>query len=165
MDFGAIVRKVRQRIIAPVAKRAQAIVTCGLTSQKLAMTLCVGAAFGTIPLVWGTSIICLVLAQILRLNHVALQSVNYLLWPVHLALLIPFFKLGAVLLPWGPVLPGHQLSAIVHNPGLITMNIFFWLTLKAVAVWLITVIPAALLAYVILRSTVLRENASVSESM
>lgn len=152
-----------QRMVSPVVKRAQGIVTCGLTPQKLAMTLCFGTAFGTIPLVWGTSIICLILAKILRLNHVALQSVNYLLWPVHLALLIPFFKLGTLLFPWGPVLPDHQLSAIVHSPGLITLNIFLWLTLKAVAVWLMTVIPIALLAYLILRATVLRETVSINQ--
>lgn len=153
-----------QQLMSPVVKRAQGIVTCGLTPQKLAMTLCIGAAFGTIPLVWGTSIICLVLAQLFRLNHVALQSVNYLLWPVHLALLIPFFKLGTLLFPWGPQLPDHQISSILHSPGLATLNIFLWLTLKAVAVWLVTVIPTALLAYMILRSTILRETASIPET-
>jgi uncharacterized protein (DUF2062 family) len=151
------------RVIAsPVVKRLQAIMSCGLTPQKLALTLCLGIAFGIIPLVWGTSLICIIIAQVFRLNHVALQSVNYLLWPVHLALLMPFFKLGTWLFPWGPPLPGHLISTLLHTPGQFSLNVFGWLTLKALAAWLVTVIPAALLTYGMLRTTVFRESTQTS---
>ena len=150
--------QLRRCIVSPVLMRVQAIVSCGLTPQKLAMTLCIGAAFGIIPLVWGTSLICIVLAQLFRLNHIALQCVNYLLWPVHLALLLPLFKLGAWLFPWGPPLPVHLITSMLQNPGLFTLNIYGWLTLKAVVAWLVTVVPAALLTYALLRATVCREN-------
>jgi len=152
-------------IASPVMKRVQNVMSCGLTPQKLAMTLCIGIAFGIIPLVWGTSLICIFLAHSFKLNHIALQSVNYLLWPVHLALLVPFFKLGAWLFPWGPSLPNHFISSVLHNPGLLSLNILGWLTLKALAAWMMTVIPAALLAYLILRATVFRENSQVAEDL
>jgi uncharacterized protein (DUF2062 family) len=145
-------------IASPVVQRARLVMSCGLTPRKLAMTLCLGIAFGIIPLVWGTSLICIVLAQLFRLNHVALQSVNYLLWPVHLALLVPFFKLGAWLFPWGPALPVSVLATALHNPGQFSLNIFGWLTCKALAAWLVTVIPSALLTYMILRATVFKER-------
>jgi uncharacterized protein (DUF2062 family) len=151
-----------QLIVTPVFKRVQTIMSCGLTPQKLALTLCLGTAFGIIPLVWGTSLICVIIAQVFRLNHIALQSVNYLLWPVHLALLIPFFKLGAWLFPWGPPVPPQILTTLAQSPGMSSLNILGWITLKALAAWMVTVLPVALLSYGILRITTFRVNEQAS---
>lgn len=136
-------------IAAPVLKRLQAVMTCGLTSQKLALTLCVGTALGIMPLLWGTSLICLMLAHLFRLNHVALQSVNFMLYPVQLALLLPFFKLGAWLFPWGPPIPPNMFSTLINNPGS-SLHLLGWIVLTSLAAWLVTALPAALLAYGIL---------------
>ena len=144
-------KRMWHRVTKPFLQRIKTIMSCGLTPQKLALTLCIGIAFGVVPLVWGTSLICIILAHVFKLNHVALQSVNYLLWPVHLALLAPFFKLGAWLFPWGPAVPSNMLFSIIQNPGLSSLHIFGWMTLKAIVVWMLTVLPAALLAYWILR--------------
>lgn len=132
---------------------------CGLTPQKLALTLCIGSALGTMPLLWGTSIICIVIAHTFKLNHVALQSVNYLLYPVQLALLVPFFKLGACLFPWGPPIPAHMFSTLLRNPGLFSLHILGWITLKSLAAWLLTALPASGLAYGILMAAASRRNA------
>ncbi len=144
-------------IASPVVKRVRAVMSCGLTPRKLALTLCIGIAFGIIPLVWGTSLICIVIAHVFRLNHVALQTVNYLLWPVHLSLLVPFYTLGARLFTWGPPVPQHLISALTLSPGLTSLKIISLITVKAVAAWMVIVLPAALLAYGILRATVLKE--------
>jgi uncharacterized protein (DUF2062 family) len=136
--------------------------TCGLTPQKLALTLCFGTALGIMPLLWGTSLICILLAHVFRLNHVALQSVNYLLYPVQLALLAPFFKLGAWLFPWGPPLPPHMLATLIRNPDLTSLHILAWITLKSLAAWLVIVLPAALLAYGILRTAAPGKNVRTS---
>src|SRR5690349_7294474 len=108
----------RRRIVSPVLKRIQGVMTCGLTPRKLAMTLCVGAAVGVMPLLWGVTLICIMLAHILRLNQVALQSINYLLYPLQLALLVPFFKLGEWLFPWGPPVPRHLFFTLTRSPAL-----------------------------------------------
>jgi hypothetical protein len=141
-----------QLIASPVKKRLRVITSCGLTPQKLALTFCIGFAFGVIPLVWGTSLICIMLAHVLRLNHIALQTVNYLLWPVHLALLFPFFKFGGWLFPWGPAVPPHIFASLIRNPGS-SLHFLGLLTLKAVAAWMVTVLPSALLVYGILMAT------------
>ena len=135
--------------------------TCGLTPRKLALTICVGAALGIMPLVWGTTLICVLLAYLLGLNQVALQSVNYLLYPVQLALLVPFFKLGTWLFPWGPPVQPRLLASMIRNP-ISSLNILCWVTLKSLAAWLVTAIPAALLAYVILRAVAPRNIARTS---
>jgi hypothetical protein len=88
---------------------------------------------------------------------VALQSVNYLFYPVQLALLLPFFKLGTWLFPWGPPLPERLFSALLHNPGLLSVNFLAWITLKSLAAWLVTVLPAALFVYGILTVMALKK--------
>ena len=153
------IKHVMRQMVSPALKRLQAIMIIGLSPQKLALTLCLGAAFGVIPLVWGTSLICLVLAYIFRLNHVALQSVNFMLYPVHLALLIPFFKMGSWLFPWGPPLPPHLLDTLIQNHEF-PLHLFGWITLKSLAAWMVIVLPAASLAYGILITGVFKNKAS-----
>lgn len=135
--------------------------TCGLTPQKLALTLCLGAALGVMPLLWGTTLICIIVAHFFRLNQLALQSVNYLLYPVQLALLPLFFKMGSWLFPWGPPQPPHMLATLVNNPCS-SLTILGWLTLKSLAAWVVTVIPVALFAYGILMAAATRNNARIS---
>jgi len=146
-----------RQIASPIVKRFQAVMTCGLTPRKLAMTLCIGTALGVMPLLWGTTLICILMAHLFKLNHVALQSVNYLVYPLQLALLVPFFKLGAWLFPWGPSVPVHMFSALLRNPGS-SLHILGWITLKSLAAWLVTVLPVALLAYGILLAAASRNK-------
>jgi uncharacterized protein (DUF2062 family) len=157
-------KRICLRIVSLVEKRLQAVLTCGLTPQKLAQTLCVGAALGIMPLLWGTSLLCLLLAHYFRLNQIALQSVNYLLYPVQLALLVPFFKLGTWLFPWGPQVPQNMLSVLFRTPGLPSLNILGWITLKSLTAWLVTALPLALLAYGILWVTSSRIRTQVPEA-
>lgn len=138
--------------------------TSGLTPQKLALTLCIGIALGIMPLLCGTSLICIMLAHLFSLNHVALQSVNYLLYPLQLALLVPFFKLGAWLFPWGPTVPLNIFTSLVRNPGLSSLNILSWIVLKSLAAWLITVLPLATLAYGILLTVTTKKALRTSKS-
>lgn len=149
------------QLSAPVRKRLQAILSCGLTPQKLVLTFCIGSAIGILPLVWGTTLICLLLAHIFRLNHVALQSLNYLLYPVQLALLVPFFKLGDRFFSWGPLIPQNTLSTLIHDPLLSSFSILGWITLKSLAAWLVTVLPVAVVAYGILRAFVAYRNKGI----
>jgi uncharacterized protein (DUF2062 family) len=135
------------KISAPVTQRLQGVLSCGLTPRKLAQTICIGTALGIMPLVWGTSLICVIVAHVLKLNQVALQSVNYLLYPVQLVLLIPFFKLGMWLFPWGPNMPTNTLSGLIQNPGLSSLNLLGWIMLKSLAAWIVTALPVALLVY------------------
>lgn len=137
----------RQQLLASVKKRLRCIATSGLTHRKLALTLCIGISLGIMPLIWGTTLICIVLAHVFRLNHVALQSVNYLLYPLQIALLLPFFKLGAYLFPWGPPVPPNLFPSLIRHPELSSLHILSWIIVKSLAAWLLTVLPSAPLVY------------------
>jgi hypothetical protein len=50
----------------------------------------------------------------------------------------------------------------MQNPGLSSLGLFGWITLKALAAWMVTVLPVALLAYGIMRVTVTRFTVQTS---
>jgi hypothetical protein len=58
--------------------------------------------------------------------------------------------------------PQHLLATLTRNPDLSSLNILGWITLKALAAWMVTVLPMALLAYGILMTTVFRKSVQVS---
>ncbi len=131
-------------ITSPVVRRIKLILTSGMTPRKLIQTIGVGAALGTIPLAWGTTLLCFIAASVFRLNHVVLQAVNFLLWPVHLALLIPYYKMGMWLFPGEPSIPPQFYAHIMDNP-VASCHFLGWLTIKALAVWMITMLPSTLI--------------------
>lgn len=137
-------------LAATISKRLKAIAGSGLSPGKLALTVCIGSAVGILPLPWGTTLLCVLLGYLFKLNHVVLQSLNYLFYPLQLALLIPYCKLGSRLFPWGPPLPPVTLASLFHRHISDTLNLFGWAILKALAAWLITAPPAALLLYLVL---------------
>jgi uncharacterized protein (DUF2062 family) len=156
-------KTVWRMVSIPVVNRRQTIMKSGLTPRKLALTLCIGTALGIMPLLWGTSLICIVLAHMFRLNHLALQSVNYLFYPMQIVLLVPFCKLGARLFPWGPPVPPDMFSVFLRCPELSAVNILVWVMLKSLTAWLVTVLPAALVAYGILRAITGRDTPRIPE--
>ncbi|GAA4830666.1 DUF2062 domain-containing protein [Algivirga pacifica] len=70
----------------------------GISPHTLALSLSVGAAFGVFPIIGTSTVLCVVMAYFMRLNQVAIQLSNYLVYPVQLLLIIPFFQAGIFLL-------------------------------------------------------------------
>lgn len=66
----------------------------GVTPHKLAQSIAFGIVIGVSPVLGLTTALCILAAYIFRLNHIAIQAVNYLAYPLQLALLIPFIKIG-----------------------------------------------------------------------
>src|SRR5512145_1002136 len=72
--------------------------TQGVTPRALALSLAVGFGLGTFPVLGATAILCAVAAAALRLNHPAIQLVNFIAYPLQLLLLVPLLRAGAALL-------------------------------------------------------------------
>lgn len=66
----------------------------GVSPEKLAQSVAFGIVLGSVPVIGITTSLCLLAAAIFRLNHVAIQTVNYLVYPIQIALIIPFLRMG-----------------------------------------------------------------------
>jgi len=79
-----------KRLVKPLID----LLRIGATPRKLAWSLAVGAALGTNPLLGISSLACLAAAFLFRLNVVATQIVNHLVFPIQLALMVVFLGAG-----------------------------------------------------------------------
>lgn len=66
----------------------------GVSPHKLAQSVAFGMVLGTFPVLGSTTTLCLIAAAVFKLNHVAIQTINYVAYPIQFALLIPFFRAG-----------------------------------------------------------------------
>lgn len=113
----------------------------GLTPEKLAFTLALGITLGVVPVLGSTMLLCTLAAIIFRLNLAAIQLVNWLVYPLQLALLIPFYRVGAWIFRTRPT----ELS-VLHIVTLIRGNLVQAIT----TLWTVTV--HAIVAWVLLGS-------------
>lgn len=79
-----------RRVVSPLIAQLRQ----GSSPDELASSLACGAAVSIFPIVGTTTALGFVVGHFFKLNHVALQMMNYLLLPLHLATIIPFLKLG-----------------------------------------------------------------------
>lgn len=66
----------------------------GLSAEALSAAITVGFAIAINPIIGSTTILCLLAGRVFRLNHVVLQTVNHLSYPLQLLLIVPFVRLG-----------------------------------------------------------------------
>ncbi len=111
---------------------------CALSSDSVAIILAAGLVLGTFPVYGGPTVLCLLAVLIFRINAPALHLVNQLASPLQLALLIPFAKLGGLIL---------RSSGSVSNS---LFSRFGELTLQAITGWLCLSLPLGILLYLVL---------------
>lgn len=70
------------------------IFSYGLNPVQLALILSFGITLGLFPFIGLTSILCFIFAFIFRLNMVVIQLVNWVVSPLQLVMLVPFYKMG-----------------------------------------------------------------------
>src|ERR1700761_3144724 len=66
----------------------------GITPQKIALTVAIGATVGLFPILGSTTLLCFLAALWLRLNQPIIQTVNYLMYPLQIAAIYFFIRLG-----------------------------------------------------------------------
>jgi uncharacterized protein (DUF2062 family) len=83
----------RRRLTDPI----KAQLTQGITPDKIALTIAIGVVCGIFPFLGFATLLCFVVAWMLRLNQPIIHIVNQLLWPVHLLCIPLFVRLGEVI--------------------------------------------------------------------
>lgn len=109
----------------------------GLNPRDLALAFALGATLGIMPLVWGTSLICIACACCLRLNQAAVQLANYLVYPLQIVLFVPYLILGEQLFA-SDFLPENsaQLLGQIRQAPTLFFSHFWPLNLQGLLVWL-----------------------------
>ena len=120
----------------------------GVTPEKLALSLAVGLVLGVFPALGWTTLLCTAAAWALRLNLPAIQLVNWVAYPLQLALLIPFIRGGE----WLFGVPASALSvetilALIQADVLGAIAVLWWATMRAIVAWLLVGGAAGALLY------------------
>jgi uncharacterized protein (DUF2062 family) len=123
----------------------------GITPEKIALSVALGAAIGVFPALGTTTALCAIAALVLRLNLPAIQIVNYFVYPAQIALLLPFFRLGEKMfrakhLP----LSIAQIHEMIHVGTWNTIRSLWTTTWHAIVVWTLLAPIFVAVAYAIL---------------
>lgn len=120
----------------------------GISPEKVGLGLACGIVIGIFPVVGVTTVLCTVVAIIFRLNLPAIQLVNYLVYPLQFALLIPFFHFGDWLFGADPLpYSAQELVALFRADFWGAVGQLWDTTLRAIAAWSIVCLPAVASLY------------------
>ncbi len=133
--------------IHPILKQ----LTQGISAEKLAWTIAIGCGLGIFPIMGTTSLICFIAAAALGLNQPVIQIVCHSLWPAHLALILPFIKLGQWIHGAPPIHSSIPtlLKEFFAHPWQFFQD--YWLTAwHAIVAWLLLALPLIFLTRLII---------------
>ena len=127
-----------RKFIIPLRKALKS----GISIERLSVSLALGITIGLIPLYGLTTLLVALIALSLRLNFVAMQVAHYMVHPLQIALLIPFFKIGEILLKNQDFsFTVHQYFHYIRTDFWGAMHELWLLNLSAVGVWLLISLP------------------------
>jgi uncharacterized protein (DUF2062 family) len=100
----------------------------GASPEKLAWSLALGLLIGINPILGSTTILCLVLAFVFRLNIAASQIGNHIVYPLELVLIIPLIRIASRIFRTAPMpLSAKELLHAAHeNPLAISRQLWLW---------------------------------------
>ena len=145
----------RTRVLNGLQQQLQA----GVTTQKLATSVVVGALVGTFPVLGSTTLLSLACGFAFRLNHLAVQVSKELTYPLQLLLLIPLVRAGGKLLG-APVPASLAALQLQFRAGAwATLQIFARATDGAIMLWLLAGVPLMLLLNMVMWRVLVRLGA------
>ena len=146
-----------RRIVQPIVN----LLKQGITPEKIALSIAFGVALGVFPVLGSTTLLCAAAAFVLRLNLPAIQLVNYFVYPLQVALLLPFIRFGEFLFRVPQPIPFSvtQIFALIQNDVLNAIATLWTSTWQAMVGWCLVAPPFILVVYKIL-TPVLRRMAS-----
>ena len=110
----------------------------GITPEKIALSMALGAAIGVFPVLGSTTILCAAAAVALRLNLPAIQLVNYLMYPLQLILFLPFLEAGSRVTGTAPIaLSMKQVFGMIEFDPWGLIKTLWSASLGAIAIWVV----------------------------
>ena len=159
----------QRRLLRPIVE----LLTQGIAPEKIALSIAIGLVVGVFPALGWTTLLCLLVALWLKLNIPAMQLVNYLAYPLQLALLVPFIRAGEFLfraprMPLSlPLILGMVKANVWHAItalwGETVHAIVVWMLIAPVAVWVIYRVLAPVVRRLAMISGLVSEQLAASD--
>jgi len=135
-----------KRLIAPLIEQLKQ----GVTPEKIALSIAFGSMVGIFPVIGLTSILCGLIGFSFRLNPVAIQVINYAVYPVQILLLVPFVRFGEYLTNSNPFPISPKAIYEMLQIGLLETIQYFWnATMHGILGWLVFTLPCFFVIYFI----------------
>ncbi|HUE43987.1 MAG TPA: DUF2062 domain-containing protein [Candidatus Sulfotelmatobacter sp.] len=155
----------QRRLVRPVIE----LLRQGATPEKIAFSIVFGVTLGVFPVLGSTTALCAIAALVFRLNLPAIQLVNYFVYPLQIAFLIPFFRLGEKLFRASHLpLSVPQIYAMIHASATGAVRALWTTTWHAIVVWCLLAPVAGIVLYLVLapalRRVARRKLVSVPEA-
>jgi uncharacterized protein (DUF2062 family) len=113
-----------RRVALPIL----ALLRMGASPEKLAWSIAVGLLIGINPILGSTTVLCLAVAFIFRLNVAASQIGNHIVYPLELILIIPFIHAASRIFHTAPMplSASELLHAAREHPLNLARQLWLW---------------------------------------
>jgi len=113
-----------RRVMMPLVD----LLRMGASPQRLAWSIAVGLMIGINPLLGSTTILCLAVALLFRLNVAASQLGNHIVYPLDLLLFVPFLHLGTRVFHTAPLPLSRSaiVEAVHQHPVELIRRLWLW---------------------------------------
>lgn len=125
----------------------------GTTPERIALSITLGLVVGVFPILGATTFLCGVAAWRLRLNQPLIQLTNYMMTPIHVLLLLPFYRAGETLFqqPHVPIFSVNQLVDRFSASPVQFMADYSMVGIYGIVVWCLLAPLAMAVSYLTLR--------------
>jgi uncharacterized protein (DUF2062 family) len=115
---------VYRRVALPIL----ALLRMGASPEKLAWSIAAGLLIGINPILGSTTVLCLAIAFVFRLNVAASQIGNHIVYPLELILVIPFIHIASRIFHTAPMpLSANELlHAAREHPLALSRQLWLW---------------------------------------
>jgi uncharacterized protein (DUF2062 family) len=128
-----------RRVALPIL----ALLRMGASPEKLAWSIAAGLLIGINPILGSTTLLCLAIAFVFRLNLAASQIGNHVVYPLELVLIIPFIHIASRVFHTAPMpLSANELlHAAREHPLALSRQLWLW-EWHAFVLWAILAVVA-----------------------
>lgn len=134
----------------------------GTSPHKLAISISLGFVLGLFPMLGVTTFVGFAISFVFKLNVAAIQLVNYLMYPVQIALIIPFIKIGSWL--FGTDSINYTITELIEymSEDFYGALANLWeLFVLGIFAWGILIIPLGLVMFVISKSALVKMKGNI----
>jgi len=138
--------RLQRWVIRPIANQLRQ----GTSPEKLSWSVSLGLTLGVFPIMGSTSLVCFIVGHLFRLNQPVLHLFKTFTYPIHLAMILVFIRLGQNLngVPPIPFSIPQLLTRFKDNPAQFASD-FGVAALHGIEAWAITSIFLIPLLYFI----------------